>query len=89
MTEDTWYNDERELYEETWVSTGGTELRIEDATKILSPTQQTHLTDFKNDRYRVLEQEFYQPEARLQETFDELDAALEYVEENYEIGKDF
>jgi len=43
------------------------------------------MTDFKDDRYRVLEQEFYQPEGRLQETFDDMDDALEYVEDNYEI----
>lgn len=80
-----WTPDDRMMYEETWTNRNGDLLYIEDATQVLSPTEQKHLTDFKHDRYRVLEQKQYQPESILQETFDEMDDALEYVEENYEI----
>jgi len=80
-----WMEDDRMMYEHTWVNRKGTELRIEDITTVLSPTEQTHLSDFKNDRYRILEQERYKPEAQLQETFDDLDDALDYVEENYSV----
>lgn len=80
-----WDYRDTDLYEHAWQNQGGSDLWIEDVTKILSDTPQTHLTDFKDDRYRVLEQEFYQPEGRLQDTFDDMDDALEYVEDNYEI----
>lgn len=80
-----WTSDDRELYEETWQNQSGDLLYIEDATQILSPTEQTHLTNFDEDRYRVLEQGRYQPESSLQETFQKLDDALEYVENNYGI----
>lgn len=80
-----WAEDDRTIYEKTWVNQQGGELYIEDATKILSPTEQTNLSDFDEERYRVLEQERFRPEASLQETFQELDDALEYVEENYSV----
>jgi len=80
-----WQYHDSDIYEHAWQNRDGLDLWIEDAANILSPTQQTHLSDFKNDRYRVLEQEFYQPEANLQETFDDMDDALDYVEENYDI----
>ncbi len=75
------------LYEHVWRSERGDEIRIEDATKILSPTEQTHLHNFDDDQYRVLEQRYLAPEAQLQETFATEDEALEYVEENYQIVK--
>lgn len=80
-----WDYRDTDLYEHAWQNQSGSDLWIEDVTKMLSDTPQTHMTDFKDDRYRVLEQEFYQPEGRLQETFDDMDDALEYVENNYEI----
>jgi len=80
-----WSYRDTDIYEHAWQNPDGVDLWIEDVTKMLSPTPQTHMTDFKNDRYRVLEQQFYQPEGVLQETFDDMDEALEYVEENYSI----
>jgi len=80
-----WDYRDTHLYEHAWQNQEGSDLWIEDVTKILSDTQQTHLADFKEDRYRVLEQETYRPDASLQETFDDLDDALEYVEDNYDI----
>jgi len=80
-----WDYRDTDIYEHAWQNRDGQDLWIEDVTQMLSPTPQTRMTDFKEDRYRVLEQEFYQPEARLQETFDDMSDALEYVEENYDI----
>lgn len=80
-----WSYRDTELYEHAWQNRGGDDLWIEDITQILSPTQQTHLSDFEQERYRVLEQESYRPDASLQETFDDLDDALDYVEDNYDI----
>jgi len=80
-----WDYRDTELYEHAWQNQDGSDLWIEDVTQMLSPTPQTHMTDFKEDRYRILEQEFYQPEGVLQETFDSMDDALEYVEDNYDI----
>lgn len=81
-----WSYRDTDLYEHAWQNQQGTDLRIEDVTKILSDMPQTHMTDFKHDRYRIIEQQFYQPEGTLKETFKEMDGALEYVEENYSIN---
>lgn len=81
-----WQYHDTDIYEHAWQNRDGSDLWIEDVTSMLSATDQTHLTDFKKDRYRVLEQEFYQPEGQLQETFEDMDDALEYVEENYDIN---
>lgn len=81
-----WTPQQRDLYEETWQNQEGDLLYIEDATQILSPTEQTHLSDFNNERYRVLEQDVYAPESRLKETFADLESAEAYVEENYNIN---
>jgi len=80
-----WDEIESGLYERFWQNPNGDQVTIEDVTKILSPTEQTHLSDFNKEQYRVLEQGRYQPEARLQETFQDLEGAEEYVSENYEI----
>jgi len=80
-----WHYRDTDLYEHAWQNQDGQDLWIEDVTRILSPTGQTHLTDFKEDRYRVLEQDFYDPEAELQETFDDMEDAENYVAENYNI----
>lgn len=80
-----WSYRDTDLYKHAWQNHQGQDLWIEDTTQILSPTEQTRLTDLEKDRYRVLEQEFYQPEGSVQETFAELDEAETYVEENYDI----
>jgi len=80
-----WQYRDTELYEHAWQNQAQEDLWVEDVTQMLSPTPQTHLVDFKEDRYRVLQQERWAPEGRVQETFEELDDALEYVEDNYEI----
>lgn len=80
-----WQYRDTALYEHAWQNPEGSDLWIEDVTQMLSDTQQTHTTDFKHDRYRVLEQEPYQPDGLLQETFEDLEDAEQYVEENYQI----
>lgn len=80
-----WSYRDTELYTHAWQNPEGTDLWIEDVTQMLSPTDQTQLTNFDEDRYRVLEQRYHRPEASLQETFQELEDAENYVEDNYNI----
>jgi len=81
-----WQYQESHLYEHAWQNEYGEHLWIEDATQILSPTKERHVTDLKNERYRVLEQEPYASDAELKELFDDVEDAVDYVEENYSVS---